>query len=286
MPLMVRVCCLGAIWTASAFPQFREHVVAGDLKGAYQVVAADVNRDGRADLIGLGQHAGELVWFENPSWQRRVMARGLSGWINLDLYDPGGSAAPVIVLAAAFSMEPAKSAGSVHVLQPGEDPGEPWEMREIDRLPTSHRIRFADFDGSGKKVAVNAPLAGANAASPDYRDKTPLVYYRPGVWKRELISDDFDGVLHGIAIVDWDGDGRDEILTASFQGIHVLKFGKDGKWARTRIGAGDPGRRPRAGIASCAPSSPGTATRSRCIARKPGAGSERSSTTRWTAGTR
>jgi len=237
---------------ASSFPQFREHVVAEDLRGAYQVVAADVNRDGKPDLIGLAQNTGELVWFENPSWQRHVMAQGLKSWINLDLYDPGEGAVPVVVLAAAFSMEPARSVGTVHVLQPGKDPREPWEIREIDRLPTSHRIRFARLDGRGGKVAVNAPLAGAHAASPDYRDKVPLVYYRPGVWKRELISDDFDGVLHGIAIVDWDGDGRDEILTASFQGVHLLKLGPDGRWTKTQIGAGNPSPRPKGGSSDVA----------------------------------
>jgi len=68
---------------ASSQAQFREHVVAEDLKGAYQVVAADVNRDGRVDLIGLAQNIGELVWFENPGWQRHVMAQGLKSWINL-----------------------------------------------------------------------------------------------------------------------------------------------------------------------------------------------------------
>jgi len=252
MLLIARVMCLGAILATSAFPQFREHVVAEDLRGAYQVVAADVNRDGRLDLIGLAQNVGELAWFENPGWQRHVMAQGLKSWINLDFYGPGGRAAPTIVLAAAFSMEPSRSVGTVHVLQPGKDVREPWEIKEIDRLPTSHRIRFADFDGSGKKVVVNAPLAGADAASPDYNGKAPLVFYRPGVWKRELISDDFDGVLHGIAIVDWESDGRDEILTASFQGIQLLKLGKDGRWTRTQIGAGNPNPRPKGGSSDVA----------------------------------
>jgi len=250
--LCIRLLALGAALGASSQAQFREHVVAEDLKGAYQVVAADVNRDARVDLIGLAMNIGELVWFENPGWQRHAITQGLKSWINLDLYDPGGSATPTIVLATGFSMEPAKSVGIVHVLQPGKDPKEPWGIKEIDRLPTSHRIRFADLDGSGKKVAVNAPLAGAGAASPDYRDKVPLVFYRPGVWKRELISDDFDGVLHGIAIVDWDGDGRQEILTASFQGVHLLKLGKDGRWTRTQIGTGNPNPRPKGGSSDVA----------------------------------
>jgi hypothetical protein len=231
----------------TAIPQFREHVIAEDLKGAYQVVAADLNRDGRPDLIALASNMNELVWFENPGWQRHVIARNLSAWINTDFWDPGGDGIPTLVLATAFSMAPTKSIGMVHVLQPGKDPRDLWDIKEIDRLPSSHRIRWADFDGSGKKVAVNAPLGGARAVAPDYREKVPLVYYRPGAWKRELISDETEGIQHGIAIVDWDGDGRQEILTASFQGIHLFKLASGGRWTRTQLAVGDPAPWPKSG---------------------------------------
>jgi hypothetical protein len=232
--------------------QFREHVIAEDLKGAYQVVAADLNRDRRPDLIALASNMSELVWFENPGWQRHVIARNLPAWINTDFWDPGGDGVPTLVLATAFSMEPTKSAGLVHVLQPGKDPRELWDIKEIDRLPSSHRIRWADIDGSGRKVAVNAPLGGARAASPDYREKVPLVYYRPGSWKRETITEETEGVQHGIAVADWDGDGRQEILTASFQGIHLLKLGQDRRWTRTQLAAGNPAPWPKSGSSEVA----------------------------------
>ena len=87
------------------------------------------------------------------------------------------------------------------MLQHNGDPRQPWTVTEIDRLTTSHRLRWADIDGSGKKVLVNAPLTGAKAEAPDYRDQTPLVFYRPGEWKRELISDENSGVVHGIYIM-------------------------------------------------------------------------------------
>ena len=87
---------------------FREHVVAEDLRGAYQVIAVDVNRDGRTDLIGLAQFTSELCWYENPTWERHVIAKGLTGPINLDFLDRGPSQPPLIVLASAFAMEPEK----------------------------------------------------------------------------------------------------------------------------------------------------------------------------------
>ena len=38
---------------ASVAGQATEHLVATDIRGGYQVVAADLNKDGKIDLIGL-----------------------------------------------------------------------------------------------------------------------------------------------------------------------------------------------------------------------------------------
>ena len=147
--------------------------------------------------------------------------------INLAAWDVDGDGIPEIVLAHEFSMRAKESVGIVSVLKHNGDPREPWTITEIDRLPTSHRLRWADIDGSGKKVVVNAPLTGAHAEAPDYRDPVPLVFYRPGDWKRQIIDDTSEGVVHCITIVDWDHDGRDEILSAGFTGIQLYKLGAE-----------------------------------------------------------
>jgi hypothetical protein len=226
-------------------PQFREKTIATGLKGGYQVVAADLNGDGRPDLVALASNMPELVWYENPGWRRHVIAGGLSRMINLVVLEQDSR--PVIVLAAGFSNEAKQSPGVVSVLEPRGDRREAWNIREIDRLPTSHRLRLADIDGSGRKVVVNAPLTGAATSGPDYRGHTPLVYYRPGDWRRQLIGDENEGVMHGIHVTDWDVDGREEILTASFVGIHLYKLGNNGSWTRTEIARGDPAPWPKCG---------------------------------------
>jgi hypothetical protein len=48
-------------------------------------------------------------------------------------------------------------------------------MIEIDRIPTSHRLRWADIYGSRKKVLVNAPLTGLKPKSPIPRQDTARV---------------------------------------------------------------------------------------------------------------
>lgn len=125
-------------------------------------------------------------------------------------------------------------------------------MKEIDRLPTSHRLRLADIDGSGNKVVINAPLTSADVSKPDEHDRTPLVYYRPGEWKRHLISDENEGVVHGMCVTDWDSDGHDEILTSSFVGIHLYKFQQDSCWKRIEIAKGDSSPWPKSGVSDIA----------------------------------
>jgi hypothetical protein len=238
--------------TAAPPARFAEHVVSGGLIGGYQVVVADLNQDGKPDLIALASGLTELVWFENPSWQRHVIAGHLHGMINLDTWDLDGDGIPEIVLASGFSMRAKESAGIVSVLHHDGDPRQPWSVREIDRLPTAHRLRWADIDGSGKKVVILQPLTAADVDTPVDRARVPLVFYRPGAWHRQTIARDDQGVVHGIYIVDWDGDGRDAVLTASFGGIHLYKLGHDGRWIRTEITQGDPAPWPKCGSSEIA----------------------------------
>lgn len=238
--------------TLAAQPvHFAEHTIATGLKGGYQVVIADLNHDGKPDLIALASGMPDLVWYENPTWERHVIATGLSRMINCTVIDTGDGI-PDIVLASAFENVAKRSVGIVSVLKHQGDPRGLWSVTEIDRLTTSHRLRTADIDGSGKRVVINAPLTGAKAEAPDFRDQTPLVMYRPGVWKRETVSQENSGLVHGIYIVDWDHDGRDEILTAGFEGIHLFKLGRDGKWTRSEIAKGDPAPWPKSGSSDIA----------------------------------
>jgi hypothetical protein len=86
--------------------------------------------------------------------------------INCAAEDVDGDGIPEIVVAWEFANDAAKSVGRVGVLHHQGDPRDPWTLQEIDKIPTAHRIRWADVDGSGKKVAVNAVLTGAHAAPP------------------------------------------------------------------------------------------------------------------------
>jgi hypothetical protein len=238
---------LAASTTVSA--QIRAQTVDTGIRGGYQVVAADLNRDGRPDLIALGSQMPELVWYENPGWQRHVITSEAPRMINLDVADTDGDGIPEIGLAYEFGVNPAQSLGKIAILEHQGDPTRPWTLTEIDTIPASHRVRWADIDGTGRKVLVNAPILNAKAAgfADPERLPTPLVFYRPGVWQRETITTENQGVVHGLLIWDWDGDGREEVLTAGRLGVHVHAYGQDGTWTRTEIVKGEPAPYPDGG---------------------------------------
>jgi hypothetical protein len=181
-----------------------------------------------------------------------VLAGEFNHMINLAAWDTDGDGIPEIVLAHEFANQAKNSIGILSLLTHGADPREPWKATEIDRIPTSHRLRWADIYGNGKKVLVDAPLTGLKAEAPEYRGKTPLIIYKPGAWIRETIPEQNEGVEHGIYITDWDGNGREAILTASFIGIHLFRLGKDGMWTRTELTKGDPAQWPKSGSSDVA----------------------------------
>jgi hypothetical protein len=117
-------------------------------------------------------------------------------------------------------------------------------MRIVDQVPSPHRVRFADVDGSGRKALLVAPIlnprsqpVGSN--DPDHLPTALYAYRAPG-WKRELVSEENRGPVHGVEIYDWNGDGREETITSGQSGIYAHGLGKDGKWQRIQVAPGNP----------------------------------------------
>ena len=199
--------------------RFREHVIESKIAGGYSVMVADLNHDGRPDVVGLTLQSTELAWYENPTWQRHVLVKDMPGLVNMAAEEIGGDGIPVIALETGFSMVAAESTGLVWLLRHDGDPRGLWKATQIDALTTSHHVAWADIDGDGKKELINAPLIGAKALTPTYEDHVSLVYYRQEDWKRRLIDDQITGILHRVRPVRWDTGPREQLLTAGFDGI-------------------------------------------------------------------
>jgi hypothetical protein len=232
---------------------FHPHIVATGLRGGYQVLATDMNRDGRIDLVGLGSQIPELIWYENPYWTPHVITRDAPRMVNMDAVDTDGDGIPELALAYGFTLNPAQGTARLGILKANGDPRELWTLREIDQVSTSHRARFVRI--GGQPILIHAPILGpkglGGTADPD-RTPTPLHAYRPPDWKRETVTEQNLGVVHDLFIGDWDGDRQDDLLTAGYQGVFVYSLGRNGSWSRTEIVKGDPAEWPRGGSSEIA----------------------------------
>ena len=145
---------------AQELPRFREKVISTAVKFGYQLVAEDLNGDGKKDLIAIDERATEVAWFENPTWERHVLATNVPRPLNAACYDIDGDGIPEVVLAYRFETSPEQSVGNVVLLTHGKDVRQPWTAREIDRVPTAHRVRWIDPEGNGQKVLLLGPMVG------------------------------------------------------------------------------------------------------------------------------
>jgi hypothetical protein len=207
-----------------------------------------MNGDGRVDLIALASGMPELVWYENPGWRRHVIAGPFTNMINVAPHDVDSDGMPELALAYEFANVAKNSAGKVAILK---FTGGKWTSREIDAVPTSHRLRWADPFGKGKKLLFNSVLTGATAEPPNFDQATPLYYYDPTDWKRQTVPVVVNrGVVHGIIVEDLDRDGKEELMTAGFSGIETHSW--RGKWKRERFAKGSPAEWPKSGSSDVA----------------------------------
>ena len=249
----------------ASMPQFEPHLV-GKLPDGYQIAVADMNGDGRPDILALSTRTGRVVWYENPGWKEHPIITSLPDPISLAPV----SGAREIALATDFALSNSTSGGRVWLLhRPPADSGE-WVPEESDAIPTSHRLKWADLDGDGQLELVNAPLLGYGAKAPDYAVPAPFVWYQRegGKWQRHVIDETLR-LLHGFAVVRWDGDKRDSLLTASAEGVYLFQSSGRGagmKWSKTLLGDGGAAAAQPATPAS-QPATPRTGASEVCLGR-------------------
>ncbi|MBP7937544.1 MAG: VCBS repeat-containing protein [Phycisphaerae bacterium] len=242
--------------------RFRTITICNDFPSAYHTAAAHMNKDGRPDILVLGEPPGTVDWFENPGrmdapWPRHPIT-GDQTRRNIDLAveDVDRNGCFDVVVASDFEWANSDHDSLVSWFRQTAPGGAEWTGVRICSVPTAHRVRWMDVDGDKRNELVVVPVLGRGAKPPTYRQaavpitchwvpKDPV--HEP--WLTRVIDRDMT-IVHGASSIDWNGDGKDDLLTASNQGIHLFLSegeGRNVRWPKRQLAAGHQGEAPNQG---------------------------------------
>jgi hypothetical protein len=240
---------------ADDFPAFKTQEIeprVGEV--CYALTSADVDGDGKPDIVAVANDA--VVWYRNPTWEKHDVIRGGTEKDNVCLQarDVDGDGRVDFALGASWQPSNTKSGGSLQLLTRSGAAEGSWRIIPLGSEPTIHRIRFGDVLGSGKPQLVVAPLQGRGTKGPDWglgpgvRLMVKSIPTEPLTtpWPTE-VADDSLHTVHNLQLIDLDGDGRDEIVLAAWEGVFVLKRETSGKWSKVKLGTGNQDSKPNKG---------------------------------------
>jgi hypothetical protein len=163
---------------------------------AETVAVADINRDGKLDIISAES------WYEAPQWTKHPLRQidYTNGYIDnfSDLaVDVDGDGWTDIVQCSYFAHN------IVWLRNPGRSGG-PWKVTEIDNSGPTEFAFLVDLNNDGKALEL----------LPEFdRPNVPAAWFelKQGQWVKHVVAQQSYG--HGIGVGDLNGDGRNDILT-------------------------------------------------------------------------
>ena len=180
-----------------------------------------------------------IAWYENPSWQKHVIARQLTprDHVCVAAHDIDGDGRAELAIGAGWNPTDTQGSGSVHYLRAGSDRTAPWTPIQLPHEPTVHRARWLLAPNDAWELLV-APLHGrGNRAGRGAGVR--LLAYRPFLdapeqpWKTGLVDDTLHQT-HNVDPVQWDNDPEHELLVAAREGIFLFDR-TDAGWRREII---------------------------------------------------
>jgi hypothetical protein len=241
--LCISVLSTQTLLAGVVFPDFRAVVVDSNIQIGYGVAVADVDGDGKPDIILADKH--QIVWYHNPSWQKHLIAERLTDLdhVCIAAQDISGDGKAEIAAGAGWNPSDTVNSGSVHYLVPPPDRTGKWQPIALHHEPTVHRMRWIE-NRDGKHDLVVLPLHGRGNKGGEGVGVRMLAYRMPAnpveEWKTELIDDSMR-LTHNFDLVKWTRQPGTELLLAGKDGVlHLIPTATG--WERRHIIGNRPGQ--------------------------------------------
>ncbi|UOE19978.1 VCBS repeat-containing protein [Thermobifida halotolerans] len=243
-----------------SIPAFRLEVVEEGLTDGYWITAADIDGDGRPDLVTSGVAEGRISWYRNPDWTKQEIAR-LHRPVAVDVGDVTGDGRPDLIVCHDYGRtlrECKPDQGMISWLgNPGADGGSgPWQRHDIGQLCSAHRIIGVRLGGEERLSVLAAPMVGPSGGEEALTQPVRLTAYRQPEdprttpWNAEVIDDSTYSLVHELTPARRVGPSTSTpLLVASAEGVTELAYEETaGHWKATAIGSGERTQKPRTGF--------------------------------------
>ncbi|WP_321363771.1 VCBS repeat-containing protein [uncultured Celeribacter sp.] len=239
-------------------PTFEAQTITEKLRSGYWVEVADVDTDGRPDLVCFGMSMDEIYWYENSDngmhWTCHPMVKGINMPVGMDSMDLTGNGSPDFVVcydlygASGTFKEPASEGGRIDWLENPGLSGTPetlWKRHYVGQSPATHRVRVGHFTRRDKIQILGFPIVSQSGMH-SLLDIT--LYTQPDditsdePWSSEVVCNNKFRFIHGVE--KYSGfcpeSGLDANLICSDEGISIFYFNESRKsWIIEKIGHGE-----------------------------------------------
>jgi len=197
---MKNVFFLASLLTAAALhaqtPNFKEQQIDGEVGIGYGLAVADVNGDRQTDILLADSNV--IVWYENPTWKKHVIAEKLTekDHVCIAARDIDGDGKCEIAVGAEWNPGDTVGSGAVFYLIPPADRTQKWEPVKLAHEPTTHRMKWVR-NRAGRYDLVVVPLHGrGNDKNAEGAGVRVLAYHMPEDPRKEWNTTLVQGTMH------------------------------------------------------------------------------------------